>query len=99
MIFIKFNEKNIITYINYMPFDEQFGTKLTEEQMKLQGALVNEIPIPKTEKEYIHKYDIETNTVYCEFIQNEKNSMTDRMLELEKQNAQITYTLMENNLI
>ena len=82
MIFVKWNEKNDVTFVHYMPFDEKEGLNKTEEELLEEGVLIESIPNPEQVegKGSEMKYDPESKSVYYEYF----DLPVDREKELEK---------------
>lgn len=72
-MFIKYNSNFEVTYIHYDPFNKQYGLGKTQEELLLEGALVDSIPTPQcpNNKVISYKYNKETNIVYYELVDRE----------------------------
>ena len=73
MIFIK-HEQGKVFYKHMKPFDEKFGLNKTQEELEIEGLLVNELPEPEEQEGKISTLHInpQTKEMWYEY-QNEED--------------------------
>lgn len=102
MIFVKINVDNTIASIHYQPFNEKYGLGMTEDELRLEGILVDSIPEPEQleGKVPILKYN-GTNLFYeYENVTLSPEEQTKQEIELLKsQNAQMLFALVQGGLM
>ena len=83
-IFIKVNQQNQVTFINYQPFDAVHGMKKTREELLSEGYLVNNIPDPEVVdgKVSVLMYNPDTSTLYFEY-KDRPLTESERLNQLE----------------
>ena len=69
MIFVKSDETGKVQMVHYMPLDAVYGLGKTEEELVLEGCLVDSMPdepIPVEGKCPVLYFEQSTNTLYFE---------------------------------
>ena len=87
MIFIRVNDDNRVSYINYMPFDEENGLKKTREELSREGYLVDSIPEIPRKQGYVTLMKFEPVKgfyfEYEEIVESEEEIQLKKLAELE----------------
>ncbi|MGL4820995.1 MAG: hypothetical protein ACRC5C_13605 [Bacilli bacterium] len=100
MKFIQVDETNKVTFIHNMPFDEQYGMKMSEEELLKIGKLVPDFedPQPIEGKIFTYKYNAEQNVVEFEWMDRPKTPeelLEERLANLETQTLSTDAALIE----
>lgn len=87
MIYIETNDKNEVVYTNNLPFDPVFGLGKTEEELLINGHLIDSIPSAENVKgkSSIRIYDPVSNSV--RYVYEDVVDEESKLVELEKQIA------------
>lgn len=88
------DEKGLrIGYIHNMPFHPVYGLKKSEEELREEGILLDDIPKPERVegKIPVPYYNPETNTVYYEYV--------DRPLTPEEKAEQLEQAMIETSIL
>lgn len=87
MVFIK-HDSGKVNFIHYLPFHEEYGMKKTQEELELEGILVENVPKPVTQegKNAVMRYNIETKKItydYEDIPKTEEDIQQQKIQELE----------------
>ncbi|MEK4760755.1 hypothetical protein MHH85_10910 [Viridibacillus sp. FSL E2-0187] len=93
MIFVKINPDNTIVNVHYQPFNEKHGLGMTEEELRIEGILVDSIPEPEEQegKRPILKYNgTELYYDYEDVNEDEMTALKQQVADQEQALAELT---------
>lgn len=95
MIFIKHN-KGFIEFIHHMPFDVKHGLGKTEDELRLEGILVDSIPEPVEQegKAAVLKVNTDTQELFYEY-EDLQPTAEDEVMQLKRENATLQSAVSE----
>lgn len=100
MIYIQIDQDNKVLFTHNMPFDEQYGLNKTEQELLLDGYLIDSVPeIPVVDKKIgSYVYNADTNSL--DIVYSDRPQRQEEKIEtLEEQNAQMLLALVMGGLL
>jgi hypothetical protein len=91
MIFVQYNNENIVTFIHTKPFDDNEGLGKTKEELEKEGLFVDSLPSPDTtdsSKTPILKVNPIDNTLYYEYV-DRPLTPEEKLQLLEQENQEL----------
>ena len=69
MVYIRYNEDKVVTFIHKMPFDKVNGMGKSKEELEKTGIFLDEIPEPENKQGFIPvaMYNEEAKSVYYKY--------------------------------